>query len=171
MDQACGKKPTVSVFLQGFLVGLVGLSAFYYVLLFAVTGDPKHPLDQFLLFRPWMSLLIVGFGIQFGLFWLLRRGYHFSLHDTQDARLATGTSSAVSGVAMVACCAHHVVDVLPILGFSAAAIFLSDYQEQLLILGVVANMIGIGFMGWYLSGKATPHAFVQVVTNKVRRII
>ncbi len=171
MNEECGKKPTLAVFLQGFTLGLVGLSLFYYVLLFAVTGDPAHPIDQFLLFQPWMSLLIIGFGIQLGLFWLLRKGYHFSVHETQDARIATGTSSAVSGVAMVACCAHHVVDVLPVLGLSAAAIFLSDYQQQLLILGVVANVIGIGFMGWYLSGKATPQAFMHIVTNSVRRFI
>jgi len=132
-----------STFITGFVFGSFGLTAFYYIILFIVTGDPIHPFNQFKLFQPWMSLLIIGFGIQFGLFWLLRKGYQF----------VAGSSGAVSGLAMVACCAHHVLDVLPILGFSAAAIFLSQYQEQFLIFGVIVNIIGILIMLWFLKSK------------------
>src|SRR3989344_3562117 len=129
MNSECtDKKPTFSVFLQGFAIGFLGLGAFYFLLLFAITGDINHPLSQFTLLQPWMSLLIIGFGIQFGLFWLLRKGHHFSLYKTHDAQLTTGTGTAVSGMAMAACCAHHLVDLLPILGLSAAALFLSEYQ-------------------------------------------
>ncbi len=37
-----------------------------------------------------------------------------------------GTSGGTSVTAMVACCLHHVTDVLPILGVSAAAEFPCD---------------------------------------------
>jgi len=172
MNHECdGKKPTVSVFLKGLVIGIVSLSAFYYLLLFAVTGDLNHPFSQFALLQPWMSLLIIGFGIQFGLFWLLRRGYHFPLHERHDAGLATGTSTAVSGMAMVACCAHHLVDLLPILGLSAAAVVISEYQEQLLIFGVVANLIGIGMMAWFITGKAKPRVIFSAVSAKVGRAL
>jgi len=163
------KKPTFSIFLQGFVIGLLGLSAFYFLLLFAITSDLNHPFNQFSLLQPWMSLLIIGFGIQFGLLWLLRKGYRFSLHERQDAVVATGTSTAVSGMAMVACCAHHLVDLLPILGLSAAALFLSEYQEQLLIFGVIANAIGISVMLWFITGKATLKVLLSFIFTKVRK--
>jgi hypothetical protein len=165
------KKPTFFVFLLGFIVGILALSMFYYILLFAVTGDPGHPLSQFTLLQPWMSLLIAGFGIQLGLFWLLRNGYHFSIDEKHDVQRATGTSTAVSGMAMVACCAHHLVDVLPILGLSAAALFLSEYQEQLLIFGVVANVIGIAMMLWFITGKAKPGVILNVISTKGRKAV
>ncbi|MBU0978553.1 MAG: hypothetical protein ABIJ33_01175 [Patescibacteria group bacterium] len=165
------KKPTFFIFLQGFIVGILGLSLFYYILLFAITGDPNHPFSQFTLLQPWMSLLIIGFGIQFGLFWLLRKGYHFSIHERHDVQLATETSTAVSGMAMVACCAHHLVELLPILGLSATALFLSEYQKQLLIFGVVANAIGITMMLWFMTGKATPKVLFSFFSTKVRRAL
>lgn len=166
-----GNKPAVSVFFKGFTVGFLGLSAFYYVLLFAITGDPNHPFNQFTLLQPWMSLLIIGFGVQFGLFWLIRKGYYFSIHEKHDAHLTTRTSTAVSGMAMVACCAHHLVDLIPILGLSAATLFLSEYQEQFLIFGIVANLIGMGMMFWLITGKIKPSAFVDVIATKVRRAL
>ena len=169
--QNVDKKLTFSIFLQGFTLGTIGLIFFYFILLFAITGDFKHPFSQFALFQPWMSLLIAGFGIQAGLFWLLRKGYHFSLREKHDARLATGTSTAVSGTAMVACCTHHSVDLLPILGLSAAALFLSEYQEQLLIFGVAANTIGIGMMLWFIAGKATPKVMYNFIFMQVRRAL
>ena len=162
------KKPTFSVFLQGFTIGFLGLGVFYFLLLFAITGDLNHPFSQFILLQPWMSLLIIGFGIQFGLFRLLRKGYHFSLHKRNDAVVVTGTSTAVSGMAMVACCAHHAVDLLPILGLSAAALFLSEYQEQLLIFGVLTNLVGIGMMLWFITGKVTPRVLFSFISTKVR---
>ncbi len=103
MTHACSpQKPKLSIFLRGFGGGILGLSIFYYAILFAITGDPSHPLTQFTLFQPWMSLLIVGFGVQLGLFWLLKNGSHFSGGDKHDARLTTGASTAVSSTAMVA---------------------------------------------------------------------
>lgn len=152
-------------------MGIIGLSAFYYFLLFAVTLDPLHPVNQFMLLQPWMSLLVAGFGIQVGLFWLLRKGYHFSLQEKKDAQLAAGTGTAVSGMAMVACCAHHVVDLLPVLGLSAAALFLSEYQEQLLIFGIVANLAGIVMMLWFIAGKAKPTVVFNFLTSKIRSLL
>lgn len=163
------KKPIASVFLNGFSLGVLGLSSFYFLLLYLVTGDPSHPISQFALLQPWMSLLIVGFGIQTGLFLLIRRGYYISLSDHQDANLAAGTSTAMSGAAMVACCAHHLVELLPILGFSAAALFLSEFQQELLMLGVVANLLGITMMFWLITGKAEPRTMFKAVSSYVRR--
>jgi hypothetical protein len=62
---------------------------------------------------------------------------------------ATGSVAAAGGVStgsMVACCLHHFTDILPILGFSAAALFLSQYQDAFLLLGVLSNIVGITIM-------------------------
>lgn len=144
---------TLITFFQGFLLGIVGIGSFYYLILFLVTWDTKHPLTQFSQFQPWMSLLIFGFGVQTGLYWLMRNGIRFNKQKKSDANMSTGTSGAVSGVAMLACCAHHVVDLMPILGLSAAALFLSQYQEQLLIIGVLSNVFGIVWMLWLITAK------------------
>jgi len=44
---------------------------------------------------------------------------------------------------MVVCCLHHVTDVLPILGLSAAATFLTRYQRPFMLVGLGLNIIGI----------------------------
>lgn len=159
-----------SIFLQGFFLGLLGLSGFYYLLLFLITKDPVHPFTQFQLYQPWMSLLIMGFGIQMGLFWLMRKGIHFNLQEKKDSQMAAGTSTAVSGMAMVACCAHHVVDLLPLLGLSAAALFLSEYQEQLLIFGVLANLAGIGMMFWFITGRPKLAVIINSISHKIKEV-
>jgi len=143
----------LTVFIKTSLTGMLGLSTVYAILLTLVTKDLRHPIDQFLALQPWMTLLILGFGVQTGLFWLMKKGVHFNIHQKQDAKLAVGTGSAMSGMAMVACCAHHLVEALPILGFSAAALFFSEYQRELLAMGIFANLTGIGFMGWMIMGK------------------
>lgn len=123
------------IFAKGFVGGVVGLAGFYYLLLFLITKDPQHPLTQFMLYQPWMSLLIIGFGIQMGLYLVIKR----------DGLIA-GTSTALSTTAMIACCAHHALDFLPILGFSAATLFLSNYQQEFLMLGLASNVVGIVVM-------------------------
>ena len=50
---------------------------------------------------------------------------------------------------MAARCAHYLVAFLPALGLpflSAAAAGLGDYQNELLLLGVLSNFFGIGVM-------------------------
>jgi hypothetical protein len=57
---------------------------------------------------------------------------------------STGTSRA----ATLACCAHHLTDILPVLGLSGAAVFLNLYKRPLLWLGIAMNLVGIGRMLW-----------------------
>ena len=153
-------------FLYGFLLGSGGLSLFYYLMLMAVTKDSGHPLDQFMLYQPWMSILIIGFGLQVGIYLLLRRGFRLNLNQRKETKLATGAGGAMSGVSMAACCAHHIADVAPILGLTGAAVFLTEYQKEFLILGVVANLIGIGYMAWLIVGKKHPREILQYALSR-----
>src|SRR3972149_3342817 len=71
-----------------------------------------------------VAAISAGFGTQVGLFVYVRR--MVSLRARGGAATATATGTGTSTAAMVACCAHHVRDALPVLGLSGAAIFLND---------------------------------------------
>jgi hypothetical protein len=58
----------------------------------------------------------------------------------------TGAGGTTSTLAMIACCAHHVTDVLPILGLTAAATFLADYQTLFMRVGLGTTLVGIAVM-------------------------
>jgi hypothetical protein len=47
---------------------------------------------------------------------------------------------------MAACCAHHVTDVLPVLGLAAASTFLAQSRLTFMIFGLVTTVLGIAVM-------------------------
>ncbi len=94
--------------------------------------------------RYFVAAIASGFGLQAGLFVYVRR--LLSLRGRGSAAAATATGTGTSSAAMIACCAHHVTDVLPVLGLSGAAIFLNDYRIPLMVLGLVLNAAGSAFM-------------------------
>ncbi len=63
-----------------------------------------------------------------------------------SATASVAASGGVSTTSMVVCCAHHVSDVVPFLGASAASAFLADYQDLFVLFGVLANAVGVVFM-------------------------
>ena len=94
--------------------------------------------------RYFVSAIAAGFGLQIGLFVYLRR--LLSLQARGSAVAATATGTGTSSAAMIACCAHHLADALPVLGLSGAAIFLNDYRIPLMALGIGVNAAGVAFM-------------------------
>ncbi|MBI2852878.1 MAG: hypothetical protein HYX84_07245 [Chloroflexi bacterium] len=91
----------------------------------------------------WVAALAAGFGTQAGLFSFIKQGVH-------QRQVAAGSSVGASGVissgSMAACCAHHLSDVLPLLGLSGLAIFLTRYQLFFIVVGVLSNIVGITIM-------------------------
>ena len=45
---------------------------------------------------------------------------------------------------MVACCAHHLADLLPLLGATGAATFLIDNRVAFMLVGIGVNAVAIG---------------------------
>src|SRR3990170_1580663 len=76
--------------------------------------------------RYFVGAIAGGFGLQVGLFVHVRRLVARAAAGSAAGITAAGTGT--STVAMVACCAHHVADALPLIGLSGAAIFLNDYR-------------------------------------------
>ena len=88
--------------------------------------------------------ILVGFGVQVGLYTYLKMVIHAAARGT--GALA-GAGGGTSTAAMVACCAHHVTDVLPLVGLSAAATFLAEYRIPFMLIGLGTNLAGIGLIG------------------------
>ncbi len=94
--------------------------------------------------RYFVAAIAAGFGIQAGLFVHLRR--LMSARGRGSAAAGTAVGTGTSTVAMLACCAHHVTEALPVLGLSGAAVFLADYRVPLMIAGIAVNGGGVLFM-------------------------
>ncbi|HIH19908.1 TPA: hypothetical protein HA244_01430 [Candidatus Micrarchaeota archaeon] len=129
--------------LAGALGGLFLLAIFFGLML--LTNPLSMALVEFKRLLPWIAALVTGFSIQVYLYAFLKKSI---LEKAALNKATTGlaASGGMSTGAMVACCAHHFTDVLPFLGFAAAAAFLSQYQEVFLLIGVLSNAIGIIMM-------------------------
>lgn len=121
------------------LLAALGLLAFYLGVITFAQGW-EHALQQLVEDRWFVGAIAAGFGTQMGLFTYLR-GLHTSA-PAGGVAASTGTSTT----AMLACCAHHLTEILPILGLSGAAVFLNLYKAPLLWLGIVMNLVGATYL-------------------------
>lgn len=135
--------------------------------------SPRHALDFFWQDRWLVIPILLGFGIQVGLYSVLKLQLYLPNLTIDTAQRASGgapaatmgAGGATSTIAMVACCAHHAADILPILGLTAAATFLAQYRTAFMVVGLVSNLIGIAvILGTLL--RARNHA-VQMQTTSI----
>ena len=127
------------------LLGAAGLALIYFGIV-SLAESPQHAIEYFWQDR-WIVLpIILGFGIQTGLYTILKKRLFVPVSNTGPSGAMTGTSGTTSALAMVACCAHHVTDVLPILGLTAAATFLAEYRTAFMYLGLGTTVVGIAIM-------------------------
>ena len=124
-------------------VGAAVLLIIVYLGIIILAEDLTHALEQTAELWYWVLALAGGFGIQAGLFSFIRQGIRERRAVTTGSVAASGGVSAGS---MAACCAHHLSDILPLLGLSGVAIFLVRYQLFFIIVGVLSNIVGITLM-------------------------
>jgi hypothetical protein len=135
--------------------------------------SPRHALDFFWQDRWLVIPILLGFGIQVGLYSVLKLQLYLPNLTIDTAQRASGgapaatmgAGGATSTIAMVACCAHHAADILPILGLTAAATFLAQYRTAFMVVGLVSNLIGIAVILRTLL-RARNHA-VQMQTTSI----
>jgi hypothetical protein len=113
------------------------LAGFYIVALLA-SGGWRHLVDQSWTDGWLLVPIIAAFGTQVALTSELRRRHH-----GQHLAATAGTSSGASGVGMVACCAHHLVDLVPLLGAAGIAGFLFDWRIPLMAGGLTVNLVAV----------------------------
>jgi hypothetical protein len=127
------------------LAGAVFLTALYFGIV-SWAESPQHALELFWEERWIVIPIILGFGVQIALYTILRKRLFVPVMNTGSSGALTGASGTTSTLAMVACCAHHVTDVLPILGLTAAATFLANYQTAFMLVGLGTTLVGITVM-------------------------
>lgn len=126
--------------IYGIMAGMIMFAVYFSIL--SISNSFSHAINQFFGLWYWILLLVIGFGVQIGLYSYIKNMHHMSKAVKAEVA-ATGTMSTGS---MIACCAHHLTDVLPIIGLSAASLFLVKYQLLLIAVGVSSNFIGITIM-------------------------
>jgi Cu+-exporting ATPase len=122
------------------ITAIVGL-LFVYALVVSTISGYKFASEQFAAYWFYVVSLAVGFGIQVGFYMYLREAVHGAISGKTVA--VTGTTSTL---AMISCCAHYLVNILPILGVAGAVAIIAQYQIQLFWVGIVFNLFGIAFI-------------------------
>ena len=120
-----------------------GLLAFLYFGIVSWAESPAHALDLFWEDRWIVIPIILAFGVQAALYVILKKRLFVPVTHTGPSGALTGAGGGMSTMAMVACCAHHVTDVLPILGLTAAAAFLAEYRIAFMLVGLGTTVLGI----------------------------
>ena len=126
-------------------LGVTFLTGLYFGIV-SWAESPQHAAELFWEDR-WIVLpIILGFGLQAALYVILRKQLFIPVAHTGPSGKLTGANGGMSTAAMVACCVHHVTDVLPILGLTAAAAFLAEYRIAFMIVGLGMTLVGILLM-------------------------
>ena len=127
---------------------VIGVSAGFlllivYVGIITLAQGASHVLEQTGKLWFWLAILAAGFGVQAGLFSFIRQVLK---ERRKQATASLAASGGVSAGSMVACCAHHLGDVLPLIGVVGLTAFLVKFQTYFIILGVLSNVVGITVM-------------------------
>ena len=132
-----GPTPAWRSALAGTLAGAALLAMYLGVI--SVAQGPAHALEQLAADAWFVAAITVGLGVQVALFAELRAVAQRHHAGAAVAAASTGTSTAE----MLACCAHHVVELAPLIGLSAAAVFLNEFKTPLMLLGLAMNVTAI----------------------------
>jgi len=134
------------------VVGALALLLLYFAVITIISGW-DFAKEQFATFWYFIVPLAVGFGIQIGLYTYLRSVIHNAG--------ASGKVLAVSGVtstgAMISCCSHYLINILPIIGVTGFVSVISQYQVEFFWVGLAFNVAGILYIADKVV-KVTKHS-------------
>lgn len=133
-------KKNYHAFLAG-LSGAAGLIVFYFLTMRLFTGSWEVAVSQFKALWYFMMPLSIGFGVQVGLYTNLK-----NIMKSNSSKRVMMANTTTSTIGIVACCAHHLTDVLPMLGISAVSLFLVKFQTPILLVGIISNVFGIIYL-------------------------
>jgi hypothetical protein len=121
------------------VVGVLGMAVFYALVVGGLSGSVEHLYDQIQLDWYLLIPILVGFGAQITVMAELRRRHRLMGAAMGAGAAGTGASSA----GMIACCAHHIGELLPFLGATAATTFLYEARVAFMIVGVGINAFAL----------------------------
>lgn len=121
------------------VIAAAAMALFYVVVVRGASGSWEHLAKQARTDWYYLLAIIAGFGTQVALVSELRGRHRLSSSAAVPGTAGAGASTA----GMVACCAHHLADLLPVIGAASAAGFLTDYRVAFMVLGIAINAFGI----------------------------
>ena len=131
---------TTKSILYGTLASTILLGVYLAVLTLVSGWD--FTLSQFADYWYFVVSLAMGFGIQIALYQYIKS----LVHSGKGMGKVVGVSGTTSTVAMISCCAHYLVNLVPILGVTGLATFAAQYQVKLFWVGIFFNIAGIIYM-------------------------
>lgn len=124
---------------------LVMLAVYFAILTFVSGWDFAQ--KQFITYWYFIVSLAIGFGIQIALY----RSIKSLVHEGRGIGRVLGISGTTSTAAMISCCAHYLVNLVPILGVTGVVAFATQYQVKLFWVGLAFNVAGIVYMANRIS--------------------
>jgi len=143
----------------GILASII-LLGIYFTILSLVSGW-NFAQDQFNSYWYFILSLSAGFGIQIGLYSYLKN----LIRNSDNGGRVLGVTGTTSTVAMISCCSHYLVNILPILGIAGVITVLAQYQIELFWIGLFFNLAGI----IYLSSKILSIKRVQQAKKNIKK--
>ncbi len=119
------------------LLGILLVVAVNFLVLYSL-NFPQMALLQIKRYLLLLILLVLGFGVQIGLYTYLK-------HKNMVCSATMVTSGGISSASMILCCSHYIAAFIPFVSISVANL-LTRYTLQLLLFGVLSNLIGILIM-------------------------
>jgi P-type Cu+ transporter len=135
------RRPAVLRAATGGLLASTGLLGAYLAILTLASGR-QFAIEQFVEWWPFVLALTIGFGVQVGLFI-----YLVSVSGAAGSGKVVATTGVTSTVAMVSCCTHYLVNLLPVLGATGLVGFFGQYQAELFWFGIASNLAGVVYLG------------------------
>ncbi|MEP7162582.1 MAG: hypothetical protein ABI747_02360 [Candidatus Moraniibacteriota bacterium] len=119
------------------IAATVALLTLYFSVVSFISGW-AFTQEQWRTFWYYLLFLALGFGIQIGLYTYLK-----ALHCSKMPKGTLATTSTTSTFAMLSCCTHYLVSVIPLLGVTGAVAVIDRYQEEFFQVGLVFSLVGI----------------------------
>ncbi len=126
--------------LYGVLASAILLGVYFAVL--TLVSGWSFAQSQFAAYWYFIVSLVVGFGIQIALYQYLKT----LVQGGRGMGKVVGVSGTTSTAAMISCCAHYLVNLVPILGITGLATFVAQYQIKIFWVGLAFNLFGIAFI-------------------------
>lgn len=127
----------INKIIRNALIAIFIVVAVNFLVLFLL-DFPEMALLQIKKYFWLLILLVLGFGVQIGMYTYLK-------HKEVLCSITTMASGGISGISMILCCSHYLINFLPFISLSFAG-FLLNYTFYILLFGVASNVFGIVFM-------------------------
>lgn len=131
---------TTKSILYGILASTILLGVYFLVL--TLVSGWSFTKEQFADYWYFVVSLAVGFGIQITLYQYIKS----LVHSGKGMGKVVSVSGTTSTAAMISCCAHYLVNLVPILGVTGLATFAAQYQVKLFWVGIFFNVVGVVYM-------------------------